>query len=146
MADNLVEEKKDSVQYAGFWIRALAMLLDSFILGLPIAVFVSFFFGWDWIEETMSQAHLLFMTIELVTTIAFWVNWQGRTPGKKIVGIRIVSFENYGPLNHTRAIIRYIGYTINFLIFGLGFLLIALRRDKRGLHDLIAGTAVIHER
>jgi uncharacterized RDD family membrane protein YckC len=28
-------------------------------------------------------------------------------------------------------------------LFGIGFLLVAFRGDKRGLHDLLAGTAVV---
>ena len=33
---------------------------------------------------------------------------------------------------------------LSFLLFGLGFLLILLRRDRRALHDLIASTAVVY--
>ena len=35
---------------------------------------------------------------------------------------------------------------VSGMILGIGFLLIAFRADKRGLHDLLAGTVVVRRR
>ena len=40
--------------------------------------------------------------------------------------------------------IRVLALPLSFLLFGFGFLLIALRGDRRALHDLIAGSAVVY--
>ena len=40
--------------------------------------------------------------------------------------------------------IRVIAFPLSFLLFGFGFLLILLKRDRRALHDLIAGSAVVY--
>ena len=40
--------------------------------------------------------------------------------------------------------VRVLALPLSFLLFGLGFLLILLRRDRRALHDLIASTAVVY--
>ncbi len=40
--------------------------------------------------------------------------------------------------------IRVLALPLSFLLFGLGFLLILLRRDRRALHDLIARTAIVY--
>ena len=46
------------------------------------------------------------------------------------------------PIGLREAALRYIGYWVNALTLGIGYLFIAFRKDKRGLHDLIAGTSV----
>jgi uncharacterized RDD family membrane protein YckC len=46
---------------------------------------------------------------------------------------------------HTgRAVLRVLAFPLSFLLFGFGFLLILLKRDRRALHDLVAGTAVVY--
>jgi len=47
-----------------------------------------------------------------------------------------------GPLSLACAIIRQVGCSASFWIFGIGYLMAGLRCDKRALHDLIAGTRV----
>ena len=42
----------------------------------------------------------------------------------------------------TCAIIRELGSWLSAAIFGIGYLMVGLRRDKRALHDLIADTRV----
>lgn len=68
----------------------------------------------------------------------------GRTPGKGIVGIRVVAADG-STLSVRRALVRTIAFPISALVFGLGFLLILVQREHRGLHDLIAGTAVVYD-
>ncbi|MFK5938913.1 MAG: RDD family protein [Sulfurimonas sp.] len=75
--------------------------------------------------------------------ISLWTFWNGQTPGKKILNLKIVS-EKYEKIDTKTAIIRYIGYYINILTLMTGFAIIAFREDKRGLHDIIAKTYVIH--
>ncbi len=146
MADRYGWEQQKTVKYAGFWVRAVATILDGFILGIPIAIMVSLLFGWEWVAEDPSRANLAHFLLWAVVTVAFWVNWDGRTPGKKLMAIKIVTYPDRSNLNHSKALLRYvIGYTLSTLIFGLGFVMVAFREDKRGLHDLIAGTCVIHE-
>ena len=38
-----------------------------------------------------------------------------------------------------------LAFPLSFLLFGLGFLLILVQRERRALHDLIAGTAVVYD-
>lgn len=141
------EERKN--RYAGFWIRFVAALLDMILLGIPIILFVSIFFGFDWLfgGSLNLRAEFLNLFTWTVITVFLWVNWDGKTPGKKLMGIKIVSYPDHRHLTYSKSLIRYIiGYTISSLIIGLGFIMIAFREDKRGLHDLIAKTCVIYEK
>lgn len=143
------DNKEDKIEYAGFWIRLMATALDVFIVGLPVMLFVSILFGLDWLlgNSINWRADLLNFILIAAVTIILWANWRGMTPGKKLMGIRIVSFPDYQALSYGKSAVRcLIGYTISTLILFLGYLMIAFRKDKRGLHDLIAKTCVIYDK
>jgi len=135
------------VTYAGFGARFLATLLDGLLISLPIILIVTAIYGSGWItEESWSGADAFNLILAAGITILLWVHWGGRTPGKKLVGVRIVQYPGLEPMTFGKAALRYfIGYTVSALLLGLGFLMVAFRKDKRGLHDIIAGTCVIHE-
>ena len=40
--------------------------------------------------------------------------------------------------------LRTLAFPLSFLLFGLGFTGILFQRDRRALHDMIAGTAVVY--
>ena len=137
------------IEYAGFWVRFIAVLLDLILIGILTILFVSIFFGFDWLitDEILTKANTLNFLLVAVVSILLWVNWKGRTPGKRMMGIRIVSYPDYQGFGYKKAIIRKIvGYTLSLMIIGLGYIMIGIRRDKRGLHDLIAGTCVIYDK
>ena len=43
-----------------------------------------------------------------------------------------------------RGVVRALVFPLSFLLFGLGFLGILVQRERRALHDLIAGSAVVY--
>jgi uncharacterized RDD family membrane protein YckC len=69
---------------------------------------------------------------------------RGATVGKMIIGARVVNLDG-SPINVGRAALRYLGETLSWMSFGIGYLMIAFRDDKRGLHDLVAGTRVVNK-
>jgi uncharacterized RDD family membrane protein YckC len=115
-------------KHANFLIRFLATLIDTIIISIPITLIS---------KEYIADA------IVAIIIISFWIFWNGQTPGKKILNLKIVD-ENYFNINLKTAIIRYIGYYISILTFFIGFAIIAFRNDKKGLHDILAKTYVIH--
>jgi len=68
---------------------------------------------------------------------------EGRTIGKWLLGLRVVG-ENRRPITYGQAIVRSGSYLWS-LIFGLGFFWVLFHREKRGWHDLLAGTWVVRE-
>jgi len=83
--------------------------------------------------------------IFMFVAVVFWKKFDGATPGKKILKIKVVDSKIFGKITNTQAITRSFGYIPATLFFGIGILMVAFRKDKRGLHDLLAGTAVIHD-
>jgi len=82
--------------------------------------------------------------------IAMWwsyfaVGWglAGATPGKWVVGLRVVDHRGRVPIGVTRALLRMVAYTVSSLSLGVGHALILLRADRRALHDILAGTRIV---
>jgi len=127
---------------AGFWRRALALALDFAIFFMVRASYRALVraasgAGDDWTHgPLLSLFTLLFAgayTIVLHTLF-------GQTIGKLVVGIRVLADDGPPPLGVS--LLRFCAYFASVASFGVGYLMAALRRDKRALHDLIAGTRV----
>ena len=166
---NSAMKRADEVRYAGFWIRFLAVWIDTAVLVIPAALLVYLLSGGEWLDlstlsesighaqnndlqaslQAMPRASMKWESVfELLiagVTIFFWKRWAGATPGKKLLGIHVVDAKSYENINNKQAIIRYIGYIISTVPLGAGFLMVGFRKDKRALHDLLAGTVVIYK-
>ncbi len=127
-----MENKED--RPAGFWIRLSAYIVDNLIFAIVFTL----------ISSIHSDFDAMYLFIFPLSIIVLWALWGGKTPGKALVGIHIVKLDG-SPIGWVESIIRYLGYILNGITLLIGFLMIAVRRDKRGLHDLVAKTMVVHE-
>ncbi len=125
-----------AIVYAGFWIRFASGIID-FIILFVVGIVLALALGG-------TSGTVLQLAVGLVYTIGFWIG-QGATPGKMAVGIKITTVDG-DPIDIGRALLRYIGYFVSTITLGIGYLMIAFTREKRGLHDYIAGTVVIKTR
>ena len=75
----------------------------------------------------------------------FWAN-RGATPGKKMLGLKIVREDGEDPIGWGTAFMRFVGYMVSGAILYIGFLMIAFNPEKKGLHDMIAKTRVLKVR
>lgn len=74
---------------------------------------------------------------------AFVLFAKGMTPGKRLLGMRVIK-EDGSNAGFFRMFIReWIGKAISGLIFSLGFLWILFDRDKQGWHDKLMSTYVV---
>jgi uncharacterized RDD family membrane protein YckC len=130
---------------AGFWVRALAFVIDGLVLLFVQASYGSvaaLVFGvdpersWD-VSSAVSFFTLVFAA--LYTTVLHAS--VGQTVGKMLTRIRVVAADD-APPDGGAAFLRWLGYFVSFATFGFGFLMAGLRPDKRALHDVIAGTRV----
>ena len=137
--------------YAGFWIRFAAYIIDGLILGLISGVImiptvlVSGFMLRDKppvMFAVVGLAYVLVMAIGLFYQLYF-VGKKGATPGKKLLGLKIIREDGVTPVGYGKAFLRLIGYIVSGMILYIGFIMIAFTDKKRGLHDMIAGTYVV---
>jgi uncharacterized RDD family membrane protein YckC len=148
-------------KYAGFWRRFIAYMIDGFIIGiiffvLAIIAGIAFFTGImsggnnAWIAgmndpERMLSITLWFWLFSTLINIAYFTYFHGttgRTPGKTLLGVQVVSVEGR-PISFGTAFLRSVGYMVSSLFFCLGFIWIGFDKRKQGWHDKIAGTVVI---
>jgi uncharacterized RDD family membrane protein YckC len=77
--------------------------------------------------------------------VYFAYSWgaSGKTLGMALLGVKVVAADGTeaGP---RRAVFRTLAFPLSFLLLGLGFTGILFQRNRRALHDLIAGTAVVY--
>jgi uncharacterized RDD family membrane protein YckC len=69
---------------------------------------------------------------------------RGGTPGMRLCGLRLLDWQRRTPIGYNRAWLRLAATGVTVLTLGLGFFTIAFRRDRRALHDVLAGTQVAH--
>jgi uncharacterized RDD family membrane protein YckC len=94
--------------------------------------------------QTSLKWELLFEMSVLIVTVLFWKRFKGATPGKKFVHIKIVDAKTFKDIDNKQAITRSFGYIVSTLLLLIGFFMVAFRKDKRALHDLLANSAVIY--
>jgi uncharacterized RDD family membrane protein YckC len=137
------------MEYAGFWIRGCARFIDGIIVGvanLAISLLLRMSFGLG-----AGKAGFVAGGVVLVFAIntAFAVLYEagflvrnGATPGKMILGLRVVTADG-GPISWGRAIARYFGYWLDTITLLIGYIMAAFDSEKRALHDHICGTRVV---
>ena len=136
----------ENQQYAGFWIRVVAALIDTVIMLVVFGTLLAMIFGTDFsnIESSNSGLMNLIQYIgPIAVTVWFWVKFLG-TPGKMLLKLQVVDAKTGQALSTPQAIGRYLGYYVSIIPFMLGIFWVAFDAKKQGFHDKLAGTVVIH--
>ncbi len=138
-ADN---ESTVAYQYAGFWLRFLAAIVDTLILWVPGSAF-------RWlIGDVISGLMLEILDFAQLTLI--WALYYGVTEsserqatfGKRLVGIYVIDADGQR-LTFGKAAIRFLLGVAAALPLGIGLFMIGWTERKQGLHDMIARCLVV---
>lgn len=155
--------------YAGFWKRVAAYILDIIVLYIP-SMLIEKMLGGDAAKSIFEQAvvnaagdpnatlaaqmqyYSAMWPAMLLGFIVAWMYyafcessaWQA-TVGKLALGLRVTDMQG-NRLSLKRALARYPAMILSSLILCIGFLMVAWTRQKQGLHDMIAGTLVLNGR
>jgi uncharacterized RDD family membrane protein YckC len=149
----------------GFWARLGAYVIDAVILGaifqlvwtqlgqsrlwaLPVlptvvtdAALQQFLHdGQAWANHALPFYYPIYFIYDVLLNGRF-----GATIGKMAIGARIVLWDG-SPIGYRRAALRWLAARVSDLFCFAGYVPIAVRADKRALHDLLAGTRVIYKR
>jgi uncharacterized RDD family membrane protein YckC len=144
-----------SVDYdvAGVGSRFLAALIDALVLAAVLAALVI---------VTVLAAQILRGTIAYAATaigvliinavflgyfVFFEIIWNGQSPGKRAMGLRVVKTSGY-PITPVTALIRNVVRLVDWLpaFYAVGVITMIANRHARRLGDLVAGTMVIKEK
>jgi uncharacterized RDD family membrane protein YckC len=129
---------------AGFWVRWLAFAIDSIIVA-SIAGILSFGLSFALFFLPFPEPITL---LSRLVVIYFYYGWfyseKGASPGKMLLGLRVVETGTHRNLNYTKAFLREsVGKFISGAILLIGFIIAGFREDKRALHDLIFDSRVV---
>ncbi|MES1261289.1 MAG: RDD family protein [Acidobacteriota bacterium] len=137
--------------YAGFWIRAVAYIIDGAVIALIRSIILlplgfsmleSHPFRSPWFFIRMGEAQLSGFAISLCYFIFFWTQF-GATPGKMVCRLKVVTPRG-DLISLGTAAGRYFGQILSGLILCIGFMMAGWDDEKRALHDRLADTRVIH--
>lgn len=136
----------NDLQYAGFWIRIGASIVDTIILMIIIFPLLTVIYGSDyWLGERFVMGTwdvLLNYVFPAIAVIVFWV-YKSATPGKMVTRLKIVDAKTGGKPSTGQFVGRYLSYYAAILPLFLGIFWVAFDKRKQGWHDKLAGTVVI---
>jgi uncharacterized RDD family membrane protein YckC len=137
-------------RFAGAASRFTAYVID---VGVSTGVFTLAVAGASFVASVITNKSVSWDRTNIVVTILYLLweflyfaySWaaSGKTFGMALLGVRVISADG-AAATVRQAVIRTLVFPLSFLLLGLGFLGIVLQHDRRALHDLIAGTAVIY--
>lgn len=137
------------LEYAGFWIRVWASVIDTVLLLMLLFPLLTAVYGMAYWEST-DLIHgpldfLLSWVMPAAVVLVFWISRQA-TPGKMAISARIVDARTGENASTRQLVIRYLGYFVSTIPFGLGLIWVGFDARKQGWHDKLAGTVVVRKK
>lgn len=148
-----MQTKTDNQVYAGFFVRLAAYIIDWLVVGIALlAVKVPL-----WISSFANPNNLLVRNfifrysiadiviyVLMVTYFILPTYYAGRTLGKRLLQLKVISVEDRSMTFFEVAYRETVGKFLSGILFGVGYLMIVIDKQKRGIHDLLADTEVIY--
>jgi len=157
MADEQKPQEMIYGQYAGFVTRLVAFVIDFVIVAVLVIISNA---AIELIATLLKNMHLLrsgaltetvvavvAVALGVVLIVAYYIGFwlaAGQTPGKRIMGVRIVRTDG-GRVKLGNVARRFAGYWLSCILF-LGFLWILVDNQRQAWHDSLSGTIVIYSR
>lgn len=140
--------------YGGFWLRVAAEFIDIGITWiLTVAILLVIVLA-HLLPAALTPAGVgkpltpvsfgLLLLIPALYFALFESSAKQATPGKMALGL-MVTDGNARRIGFLRALWRYLARWFSSLVFGIGFMMAGWTRQKRALHDYLAGTFVIRK-
>lgn len=147
---------RGNFEYVGFWMRFVAKIIDNVILLVPIFALLGLILipvmsgrkltpGMESTIQLVAQLSQLLFMVVYAAYDTWMVGRYGATAGKMLIGARVVCADG-SPVSYKRAVARHFADMLNAATCFVGYILLAVDDEKRGLHDRICGTRVVHNR
>ena len=151
---------KPAVEYAGFWRRSLALVIDQLILSVPSGL-IFLLFILPTITAALHTEDADAIATMVLSSIASWIlaaiilsliplayytffecsSYQA-TPGKMALGIIVTDMDGR-QISFARSLGRNLGKIISKMILYIGFIMAGLTLKKQALHDMLADCLVV---
>lgn len=141
---------------AGLGSRLLSTLIDAFVIFILFSglfVLEAAAFGEGWLDSSGSIAVVQIVLVIAVPLVSFGYPifsetlWRGRTIGKLVVGLRVVTVQG-APIRFRHAVVRGLIGMVEYMFTSGVAPLVAILASRQGqrLGDMAAGTIVIRTR
>ena len=121
--------------YAGFWVRLAAYVIDSVIVAIGL-LFVRL--AWIGIGALISGTILDFALLTWCT---------GTTIGKRLMNLRVVPADRNEKLSFVDVLYREtVGRFLCGISIWIGYIIVGIDKEKRGFHDMLCDTRVVYEK
>lgn len=150
----VVQAAQEEAVYAGFWVRLAAFLLDHIIVfvillaaRLVLIPVTSLTKGTFLDGNILFQYSLKDILLYVVQVLYFILctYYTGSTLGKKALNLRVESAVKGQELRLIDVVYREtVGRFLCSISIGIGYLLVALDKEKRGIHDMLSDTRVVY--
>lgn len=145
----------NQVTFGGFFVRMAAYLIDGIIVGIGL-LFVRLsiaLLGVFAAKEIFTSAIIFNFTLKDVVLYlcgaAYFIvltYCTGTTLGKKAMNLRVVGKNGMKPTLFQIIYRETVGRFLCSVTLGIGYLMVGIDRQKRGLHDVICDTYVVYEK
>ena len=136
----------NDIEYAGFWIRTGAAIIDSILMLIIVLPLMIAVYGTDyWDSDSIILGFwdvLINYILPACAVIIFWI-YKSATPGKMVTKLTIVDAKTGGKPSTRQLIGRYFAYYVSIIPLGMGIIWVGIDKRKQGWHDKLAGTVVI---
>jgi uncharacterized RDD family membrane protein YckC len=155
------------IAYAGFWIRVVATIIDTIIIGVPLLIIFLVIEGpalsayTNCVDNAAASGlpvastcgsslasiaywELIGFAVEIAYFVILWSRFGG-TFGQLMLGLHVVDAATGRNIGIGRAIGRFVGYAISGIALDIGFIWVAFDARKQGWHDKIASTFVVRK-
>lgn len=132
---------KTKARIASRWLRFKALLVDVFLIYVPILYLSYFMLG-------SKQAFLNNSFVTSLCTLLFgfiqalFLARKAQSPGLKAYDLYLIDVSTGGRLSFVKIILRYIVFIISFGIL-IGFFVSFLRKDTLSLHDVLTRSCIV---
>jgi len=137
------------LEYVGFWARVGASIVDTILVAIIIAPVLTAIYGSGyWLDDRIIKGPadvLLNYVLPAIAIVLFWMARQA-TPGKMLIGAKIVDARTGGKPTTRQLIVRYLGYYVSTIPLLMGLIWVAFDPRKQGWHDKLAGTVVVRSK
>ena len=154
----LIESPEGTYEYAPIWKRGAAKVIDKLIINIPlIPIYYYFLNTFKNIDFTNPAFPVKIMTkaLWLMGSVSFWsilvivvLVWlegkTGQTPGKKIMGIKVLNTDNMQPCGFMMSAVRNFIFIVDAFysyLVGIGTISFTVKHQRLG--DMAAKTVVI---
>ncbi len=152
---NSYSSDNKNYQYAGFWVRFSAYVIDSALIFLALLIVrLILFIVSLFVNDQILNGNLLFNyslkdIVVYGCSVCYFVcstYYTGTTIGKRLMRLKVISKKQNNKLTFLDVLYREtVGRFLSSIFINVGYMMIGIDQEKCALHDILCDTRVIYD-